>query len=49
VEPTRVAEASVGSEPTVFFFYIDERELPRLSRILRKLGVEHEVEVRYCG
>jgi len=47
----RVAEVVVaGSNPAiVFVIYIREDEVHRFSQLLRELGVEHQIEVRYCG
>jgi len=47
----RVAEIVVapGSNPGVFIIYIPEHEVSKFSQLLKELGVEHEVEVRYCG
>jgi hypothetical protein len=44
-----VAIVTAGSEPAVFLLHIREEDLPKLSQLLRRLGVEHDVETVWCG
>jgi len=50
-EMARVAEVVVAGSnlPRVFVIYIREDEVSKFSQLLRELGVEHQIEVRYCG
>jgi len=46
--PTKVGEIEVSPQG-ILIYHLDGEDLGKLSRILRELGIKHEVKLVWCG